>query len=78
MLCDHTNSADVKSLFDRIANENNGVLDLLVNNANAYSGAQVLFLNIFIWNKSLKPTPSPIFKIYVLGRLIVLKIKKKN
>ena len=37
--CDHSDSADVKSLFDRIEHENNGVLDILVNNA--YSGGLV-------------------------------------
>ena len=39
MQCDHSKDADIKSLFERIEKEQNGRLDLLVNNA--YSGVNV-------------------------------------
>ena len=31
--CDHTNDEDIRKLFDKINSEQNGRLDLLVNNA---------------------------------------------
>ena len=37
--CDHSNDKEIKALFDRIASEQNGQLDVLVNNA--YTGVQV-------------------------------------
>jgi len=42
--CDHSNSDDVKRLFDRIEQEQEGQLDILVNNA--YAGVNTLFGNI--------------------------------
>lgn len=39
--CDHTNTDDVKQLFEKIDSENQGNLDILVNNA--FSGAPVCF-----------------------------------
>jgi len=41
--CDHSNSDDVKKLFERISTENSGTLDILVNNA--YSGVTSIFGN---------------------------------
>jgi len=38
--CDHSNSDDIKRLFDRIQSEQNGQLDILVNNA--YSAVNVI------------------------------------
>uniref|UniRef100_A0A914BZE3 C-CAP/cofactor C-like domain-containing protein n=1 Tax=Acrobeloides nanus TaxID=290746 RepID=A0A914BZE3_9BILA len=38
--CDHSNSDDVKSLFDQIEHETDGTLDILVNNA--FSGAKAI------------------------------------
>uniref|UniRef100_A0A914Z8W9 Uncharacterized protein n=1 Tax=Panagrolaimus superbus TaxID=310955 RepID=A0A914Z8W9_9BILA len=35
IFCDHSNPEDVKKLFERIDKENNGQLDILVNNAYA-------------------------------------------
>lgn len=37
--CDHSNSEDVKKLFEKIAADTDGQLDILVNNA--YSGVPV-------------------------------------
>lgn len=38
--CDHSKDEDIKNLFDRVSQEQNGQLDVLVNNA--YSGVQVI------------------------------------
>lgn len=37
--CDHSKDEDIKGLFDRVSREQEGKLDVLVNNA--YSGVQV-------------------------------------
>lgn len=37
--CDHGNDEEVKELFDKVSKEQNGRLDVLVNNA--YAGVQV-------------------------------------
>lgn len=42
--CDHTNPTDVKTLFEKIEKEQNGKLDILVNNA--YSAVQFIGKNI--------------------------------
>jgi NAD(P)-dependent dehydrogenase (short-subunit alcohol dehydrogenase family) len=39
VVCDHTNEQDIKVLFEQIAKEQNGQLDVLVNNA--YGGVKV-------------------------------------
>lgn len=41
--CDHSKDEDIKNLFDRVSQEQNGQLDVLVNNA--YSGVQILAEN---------------------------------
>lgn len=46
VFCDHTNNDDVKALFGQIEREQNGRLDLLVNNAVA--NVMVSFLEV-IW-----------------------------
>ncbi|KAK7115420.1 dehydrogenase/reductase SDR family member 1-like [Littorina saxatilis] len=38
--CDHSKDADIKALFDRVSREQDGQLDVLVNNA--YSGVQII------------------------------------
>jgi len=38
--CDHGNDEEVKQLFDKVSREQNGRLDVLVNNA--YKGVQVI------------------------------------
>ena len=38
--CDHGNDKEVKQLFDKVSREQNGRLDVLVNNA--YKGVKVL------------------------------------
>jgi dehydrogenase/reductase SDR family protein 1 len=44
--CDHENDKDIFELFERIKREQNGRLDILVNNA--YKGVTVVFcLNVF-------------------------------
>ncbi|XP_054625078.1 dehydrogenase/reductase SDR family member 1 [Dunckerocampus dactyliophorus] len=43
VICDSTNGEDIEELFERIKAEQNGRLDLLVNNA--YAGVQALFDN---------------------------------
>ena len=40
---DHSNDSDVEKLFERIKNENNGRLDVLVNNA--YAGVDMITRN---------------------------------
>uniref|UniRef100_A0A7E4W5A0 Dehydrogenase/reductase SDR family member 1 n=1 Tax=Panagrellus redivivus TaxID=6233 RepID=A0A7E4W5A0_PANRE len=40
---DHSNSSEIKALFNQIADENDGTLDILVNNA--YAGADFLMKN---------------------------------
>lgn len=42
--CDHSKETDVKALFERVGQEQNGRLDLLVNNA--YSAVKVIMLNM--------------------------------
>ena len=42
--CDHANDDDISRVFETIAKEQNGQLDILVNNA--YAGVQVLTLII--------------------------------
>ncbi|XP_039257771.2 dehydrogenase/reductase SDR family member 1-like [Styela clava] len=42
--CDHENDSEVKSVFERIDRENDGKLDLLVNNA--YSAVKYIFENL--------------------------------
>ena len=37
--CDHENDQDIQNLFDKIQNEQEGRLDILVNNA--YKGVKV-------------------------------------
>lgn len=44
VICDSTNDKDIESLFERIKEEQNGRLDILVNNA--YSGVQAIFDNM--------------------------------
>lgn len=39
--CDHSNEEEIKQLFDKISNENDGKLDILVNNA--YAAVEVSF-----------------------------------
>ena len=41
MAVDHSNDDEVKSLFDKVSKENNGRLDILVNNA--YAGVDMIF-----------------------------------
>ena len=43
MAVDHSNDSDVEKLFERIKNENNGRLDVLVNNA--YAGVDMITRN---------------------------------
>jgi dehydrogenase/reductase SDR family protein 1 len=43
IFCDHSNPDDVKKLFERINKENNGQLDILVNNA--YAGVNYILNN---------------------------------
>jgi len=44
--CDHGNDEEVKQLFDKVSREQNGRLDVLVNNAfggvDAFGGAKVM------------------------------------
>ena len=40
--CDHGNDEEVKQLFDKVSREQNGRLDVLVNNA--YKGVQVNYI----------------------------------
>ena len=40
--CDHGNDEEVKQLFDKVSREQNGRLDVLVNNA--YKGVQVMII----------------------------------
>ena len=40
--CDHGNDEEVKQLFDKVSREQNGRLDVLVNNA--YKGVQVIII----------------------------------
>uniref|UniRef100_A0A8C4QDF0 Dehydrogenase/reductase (SDR family) member 1 n=1 Tax=Eptatretus burgeri TaxID=7764 RepID=A0A8C4QDF0_EPTBU len=42
--CDSTNDLEIQSLFDQVKKEQNGRLDILVNNA--YAGVDVLFSNM--------------------------------
>ncbi|XP_036453316.1 dehydrogenase/reductase SDR family member 1-like [Colossoma macropomum] len=44
VICDSTKDEDVKGLFERVQREQNGRLDILVNNA--YSGVQAIFDNM--------------------------------
>ncbi|XP_010887514.2 dehydrogenase/reductase SDR family member 1 [Esox lucius] len=44
VVCDSSNDEDIKDLFDKIQCEQNGRLDILVNNA--YAGVQDIFTNI--------------------------------
>lgn len=41
VICDSTNDKDIEELFERIKHEQNGRLDILVNNA--YAGVQVQY-----------------------------------
>lgn len=43
MYCDHANTDDVKQLFDKIDMENQGNLDILINNV--FSGGPVCLIN---------------------------------
>ncbi|KAE9549906.1 hypothetical protein FO519_006890 [Halicephalobus sp. NKZ332] len=43
VFCDHSDPKDIKKLFDKIEKENNGQLDLLVNNA--YAAVNYIFKN---------------------------------
>lgn len=47
--CDHKNQDDVTKLFDRVKQENNGRLDLLVNNA--YSAVTVRWVLVLLLGK---------------------------
>lgn len=66
VVCDSSQENEVRSLFERVAREQNGRLDVLVNNA--FSGVQVPFdliqLRISylpLWPHSLSPPiPSPL------------------
>ena len=42
MQCDHTKDESIEKLFEKVSSEQNGQLDLLVNNA--YSAVQVIYL----------------------------------
>lgn len=42
--CDHENDKEVKQLFDKVSKEQNGRLDVLVNNA--FKGVKVMLLYI--------------------------------
>ncbi|XP_073347451.1 dehydrogenase/reductase SDR family member 1 [Pagrus major] len=44
VICDSTNDKDIEELFERIKREQNGRLDVLVNNA--YAGVQAIFENM--------------------------------
>ncbi|KAI9541585.1 hypothetical protein NQZ68_028091 [Dissostichus eleginoides] len=44
VICDSTNDKDIEDLFERIKREQNGRLDILVNNA--YAGVQAIFGNM--------------------------------
>lgn len=44
VVCDSTNEKDIEDLFERIKREQNGRLDMLVNNA--YAGVQAIFDNM--------------------------------
>ncbi|KAL7879647.1 hypothetical protein SRHO_G00019010 [Serrasalmus rhombeus] len=44
VICDSTKDEDIKELFERVQREQNGRLDILVNNA--YSGVQAIFDNM--------------------------------
>ncbi|XP_051256833.1 dehydrogenase/reductase SDR family member 1 [Dicentrarchus labrax] len=44
VICDSTNDKDIEELFERIKREQNGRLDILVNNA--YAGVQAIFDNM--------------------------------
>uniref|UniRef100_A0A3Q0RBB4 Dehydrogenase/reductase (SDR family) member 1 n=1 Tax=Amphilophus citrinellus TaxID=61819 RepID=A0A3Q0RBB4_AMPCI len=54
VICDSTKDADIQELFERIKQEQNGRLDILVNNA--YSGVQDIFGNM--GNKFWETEPS--------------------
>jgi dehydrogenase/reductase SDR family protein 1 len=43
--CDHADEKDIKALFDKIAADNNGQLDILVNNA--YAAVNVRSVRVF-------------------------------
>ncbi len=45
---DHENDQQIANLFEKIKTEQNGRLDILVNNA--YKGVNVFSLNIFIYS----------------------------
>lgn len=49
--CDHSNDADVQHVMDRIGQEQNGRLDILVNNAFQLPAAGVEFLNKNFWEQ---------------------------
>ncbi|XP_056277026.1 dehydrogenase/reductase SDR family member 1 [Pseudoliparis swirei] len=54
VICDSTKDRDIENLFERIKREQNGRLDLLVNNA--YAGVQAIFDNM--GNKFWETDPS--------------------
>ncbi len=43
--CDHSKDEDIRNLFEQIKRDQDGQLDVLVNNA--YSAVQVTYKNIF-------------------------------
>ena len=45
--CDHSKDEDIKELFDRVSREQEGQLDVLVNNA--YSAVQVTMAGWIAW-----------------------------
>lgn len=49
VICDSTNDKDIEELFERIKHEQNGRLDILVNNA--YAGVQVQYTALS-WNST--------------------------
>ena len=47
-MVDHSNDNEVEALFEKVKNENNGRLDVLVNNA--YAGVDMIFSSLKVPN----------------------------
>lgn len=59
--CDHENDEEVKELFDKVSKEQNGRLDVLVNNA--YAGVQVSHLFYLCpHTKLIEPTTDTVYR----------------
>lgn len=53
IVCDHTNDDDIQRLFDRVKTEQNGQLDVLVNNAYSAVVAIGKYMNVPFWEHPL-------------------------